>query len=82
MPVDRLASLVAGNCEAFELMQFVRAPFATELDGQWVIGDLRFDRERALGMAEIGLAAQPANRCRYSVPWVPPRAALLERSQR
>ena len=82
MPVDRLASLVAGNCEAFELMQFARAPFATELDGQWVIGDLRFDRERALGMAEISLAAQPANRCRYNVPWVPPRAALLGRGQR
>ena len=78
MPVDRLAVLAAQDCEARELLQFARAPFATQVDGQWVVGDLRFDRERALGMAEIALDSRAPSRCRYSAPWVPPRAALLD----
>jgi len=77
MPENRLASLVAQNCGAFELMQFVRAPFAAEVDGRWVIGDLRFDREGALGMAEIQVEDPAHSRCRHNVPWVPPRATLL-----
>ena len=78
MPADRLASLATQDCEARELLQFARAPFATQVDGRWVLGDLRFDRERALGMAEVALDAGNPSRCRYSVPWVPPRAALLD----
>ena len=78
MPVDRLAALAAQDCEARELLQFARAPFATQVDGQWVVGDLRFDRERALGMAEVALDSRAPSRCRYSAPWVPPRAALLD----
>ncbi|MEJ0037631.1 MAG: metal-dependent hydrolase [Gammaproteobacteria bacterium] len=77
MPQDRLALLAARDCEARELLQFARVPFATEVAGQWVIGDLRFDRERALGMSEIALDGQTPSRCRFSAPWVPPRAALL-----
>jgi inner membrane protein len=77
MPENRLASLVAQDCEAFELMQFVRAPFAVEVDGRWVLGDLRFDRERALGMAEIEIEAPGHSPCSHHAPWVPPRADLL-----
>lgn len=77
MPADRLSSLAAQDCEVRELLQFARAPFATQVDGQWVVGDLRFDRERSLGMSEIALDTRAPSRCRYSVPWVPPRAALL-----
>ncbi len=77
MPVDRLASLAASNCEAYELLQFARAPYATEADRRWIIGDLRFDREAALGMSEIELSDPPPARCRYDSPWVPPRQALL-----
>jgi hypothetical protein len=75
MPEDRLAGLAARDCEAREALQFARAPFATQLDGQWVLGDLRFDREKPLGFAEIALTGK--SRCRFTVPWVPPRAALL-----
>ncbi len=49
MPVSRLANLTANNCEAAALMQFVRAPFVVERKNGWVIGDLRFDRERGSG---------------------------------
>jgi inner membrane protein len=76
MPEDRLATLAAGDCQARELLQFARAPFATQVGGEWVIGDLRFDREQPLGMAEIALGGKSP--CRFSEPWVPPRAALLD----
>jgi inner membrane protein len=77
MPRRQLADLVAGHCEAQELMQFVRAPFATEYRQAWVLGDLRFDQERGLGMSEIELRAPGREDCSYHVPWVPPRANLL-----
>ena len=78
MPVDRLAAVAAKDCEARELLQFARVPYATEVDGQWVVGDLRFDRERALGMAEVALDSQAPDRCRIHVPWQAPRAALID----
>jgi inner membrane protein len=79
MPADRLASLAAQDCRARELLQFARAPFAAEVDGKWVVGDLRFDNERGLGMSELALDRRGMpTQCRYSVPWVPPRAALLD----
>jgi inner membrane protein len=86
MPVGRLASLAKRDCVAYELLQFARAPFATEVERHWIVGDLRFDREPGLGMAEIRLADvvlgeapgdAPTTRCGYSVPWIPPRASLL-----
>jgi inner membrane protein len=77
MPVHRLAELAAHNCEASALMQFVRAPFAIENNGGWIIGDLRFDRERGLGLAELEISTTPAGPCLPRAPWLPPRAALL-----
>jgi inner membrane protein len=78
MPEGALASLTEGRCEAYELLQFARVPFVGELDGRQVLGDMRFDGEPSLGFAEIELGERGAP-CRYDVPWVPPRAALLER---
>jgi len=75
MPADRLAALAASDCEARELLQFARVPFAAQAGGEWVLGDLRFDREKALGMSEIALGGQSG--CRFSAPWVAPRADLL-----
>jgi inner membrane protein len=77
MPVSRLANLTASNCRAAALMQFVRAPFVVERRSGWVIGDLRFDRERGLGLAEIEISATQTSDCPPRAPWVPPREALL-----
>jgi inner membrane protein len=77
MPMSRLADLSAHNCDAAALMQFVRAPFAVERKGGWVVGDLRFDRERGLGLAELEISATPVDGCLPRAPWLPPRAALL-----
>jgi inner membrane protein len=76
-----LAEIVERNCEALELMQFARVPFAVEREQQLVLGDLRFDHERELGFAEIELANSPPQHCRFHVPWIPPRGALLQRIQ-
>jgi inner membrane protein len=77
-----LASLIDGNCEAAELMQFARAPFATEWEDRHVLGDLRFDRQPELGFAEIELSDPPPQQCRFHVPWVPPRLSLLRSLRR
>jgi inner membrane protein len=58
-------------------MQFARAPFAADSAGRWIIGDLRFARERAGGMASIELGPPVTGACRRPVPWTPPRADLL-----
>ncbi|MEP7312410.1 MAG: metal-dependent hydrolase [Pseudomonadota bacterium] len=82
MPVGTLAVLAKQYCTAYELLQFARAPFATESMQRWIIGDMRFDREAGPGMAEIELTGQAqttgaVSRCEHRVPWVPPRASLL-----
>jgi len=75
---DLLRSLVATSCEASAFMRFARAPWLSLDDAPSTIGDLRFDRERALGFAELALGG--AGRCpSYVPPWLPPRADLLER---
>jgi len=77
MPRHQLADLVTAHCEAQELMQFVRATFAAAYHNWWALGDLRFDRERGLGMSEIEVGGPRQERCAYHVPWVPPREDLL-----
>ncbi|MDB6087938.1 MAG: Membrane-bound metal-dependent hydrolase [Gammaproteobacteria bacterium] len=77
MSKTRLATLVGMHCEAAALMRFARAPFATELERRWIIGDLRFDREPQLGMAEIELPPPSSANCPRTVPWTPPRADLI-----
>jgi inner membrane protein len=77
MPQARFASVVERSCDALALMQFARAPFATEQDGRWIVGDLRFDREAGLGMTEIQLPASADSGCRRRAPWTSPRAELL-----
>jgi inner membrane protein len=74
--------MIDGNCEASELMQFARAPFATEWKDRMVLGDLRFDRQPELGFAEIELSSPPPRQCRFHVPWIPPRLSLLRTLQR
>lgn len=75
---DRLRSLVAASCEASAFMRFARAPWLSlGKDPATTIGDLRFDRERALGFAELALGRTECPS--YVPPWIPPRRDLLER---
>lgn len=77
MPRNEIAQLTAGNCEAAAFMRFARIPWTHRTADGWIIGDLRYDRESALGFAELALG-RAATRCPTSVPpWTPPRLELL-----
>jgi inner membrane protein len=56
-------------------------PWLAEVDKEWVLGDLRYDREAELGFSEIEITAQPS--CPSFVPqWVPPRLDLFGNESR
>jgi hypothetical protein len=82
-----LRDLVASRCEAAAFMRFARAPWATPSaagasgsEQNWVIGDLRYDREPSLSFAEFNLVPQ-LQRCPQHVPpWLPPRGDILGES--
>ena len=76
-PIERLATLAASNCEAAAALRFMRMPWLADVDDGLVLGDLRYDREKELGFAEIVIDDQPS--CPPFVPeWVEPRYDLLE----
>jgi inner membrane protein len=77
MDKSRLAELIAHNCDALALMQFVRAPFAVERSHRWIIGDLRFDREHGRGLAQLEISSAHQAECLPRAPWLAPRAELL-----
>lgn len=71
-----LQTLVTGNCEAAALAIFARALWILRDNDQWLIGDLRFDREPGTGMAELLLDTSPV--CPANIPpWTPPRSDAL-----
>jgi len=77
LPRARFAELAKTDCAARELLQFARAPFAVERNGQWILGDLRFDRGVGAGFATLLLPRGLDTPCRFSAPWTPPRTDLL-----
>ena len=75
-PTDRLASLAATNCEVAAALRFMRMPWLATVEDGLVLGDLRYDREKELGFAEIVVTDKP--NCPSLVPdWVEPRYDLL-----
>lgn len=75
IPRDRLSRLAAERCEAAAYLRFSRVPFAVQIKGRWVLGDLRYDREPEYGFSEIELSATE-NCPAHIPPWVPPREEL------
>jgi inner membrane protein len=76
-----LSDLVAGYCDAAAFMHFARAPYATQRENTWIVGDLRYDREPGLGFAEIELANDAAKCPSPLPPWLPPRSDLLREQE-
>ncbi len=73
---QELQHFAAAYCQAADLLRFARAPFFAKRGADWILGDLRYDREDGLGFAEILLDER--NRCPPFVPdWQPPRIDLL-----
>jgi inner membrane protein len=77
MDTRLLASLGEQYCAVGALLQFARAPWAVPQGDGWVVGDLRFDREPGLGLAEVAVGPS-ADECPHlPAPWTPPREDLL-----
>ncbi len=73
--VSELTKL-AENCNVSAYLRYARVPFWTDLAGQRVLGDLRYDRAPELEFAEMVVPS--AAHCPRFVPsWTPPRAAVL-----
>ena len=76
--LERLRNRVATDCEAAAAMRFIRVPWLAKVGADTVLGDLRYDREKALGFAEVALHDDPPVACPRRVPeWRPPRTDLL-----
>ncbi len=75
--LDQLRSRVAVDCEAAAAMRFIRVPWLAVVGQDTVLGDVRYDREKALGFAEVALHDPPGSCPRLMPDWRPPRADLL-----
>jgi inner membrane protein len=73
-----LADALPRSCPASAFMRFARAPWLTRHEDKWILGDARYDHERALGFAEIEIQLEEACAASWEVPWVAPRRDLLE----
>jgi inner membrane protein len=76
--VDELKTRVATDCEAAAAMRFIRVPWLAAIGTVTVLGDLRYDREKSLGFAEVPLHDPPGPCPRLVPDWRPPRAELLQ----
>lgn len=80
-PLERLATLASSNCEAAAALRFIRMPWLANVDEGLVLGDLRYDREKELGFAEVlidGVLIDDEPTCPPFVPkWIEPRRDLL-----
>jgi inner membrane protein len=75
-PLAQLRALVRENCVARAFTRYARMPYWVESStGPAVIGDLRFDRSRALDFTDLELTPEPE--CPHFVPpWQPPLPLL------
>jgi inner membrane protein len=75
--LDQLRRRVVADCEAAAAMRFIRVPWLATVGEDAVLGDLRYDREKELGFAEVALTDPPGPCPRWVPDWQPPRADLL-----
>jgi inner membrane protein len=73
-----LKTRVATDCEVAAAMRFIRVPWLAAVGTVTVLGDLRYDREKSLGFAEVPLHDPPGPCPRLVPDWRPPRAELLQ----
>jgi inner membrane protein len=80
-PLRELYDLARDNCRAAALLRFLRVPYWVRTgDGDTILGDLRYDRQRGLDFSDVRIEKSPA-RCPEAVPpWIPPRRDILEAS--
>jgi inner membrane protein len=78
-PIDRLETQYSNDCLAAAALRFIRAPWLSVSNaGVTVLGDMRYDREKDLGFAEVELGGGSARCPRFVPNWTAPRADLLD----
>jgi inner membrane protein len=74
--LGQFRKIVETHCRARQLLRFVRVPFWTPAGRSILIGDMRYDREKGLGFAEI--EAEEGEPCLKLEPsWVAPGGSLF-----
>ncbi len=76
LDVATLARLAASTCDTHRLASFLRAPFALETSGGWILGDLRYDRGKDGGFAAMLVNPRAPMQCGQPIPWTAPRQDL------
>jgi inner membrane protein len=77
MEKDRIGDLARRSCTIKALLRFARVPWAISHGANWIAGDLRYDREPGLGLAELETTLLDENCPGHVPPWTPPRSDLL-----
>ncbi len=77
MPRTLVSDLSARYCAVRALLRFARVPWAITQGDEWIFGDLRYDREPGIGMAEIAVGEGMDDCPAIIPPWTPPRSDLL-----
>ena len=74
-----LQKLQQKSCAARAVLKFMRMPYWIEQgNGQWILGDLRFDRDEKIGFTEFEIDLNQEDKCPPAIPsWVEPLAPLL-----
>jgi inner membrane protein len=76
-PLAELRALAKTKCTVAGFLRYARAPFWTGPVERLIVGDLRFDRSRAIEFTEF-VVPEPDTDCPRNVPpWTPPRNDLL-----
>ncbi len=78
-PLEELRTLGRTDCDARAYLRWSRLPFWLRTpQGELLLGDLRYDRDRGLDFSET-LGTSPPKACPKRVPpWTPPRSELID----
>ncbi|MEQ1581652.1 MAG: metal-dependent hydrolase [Steroidobacteraceae bacterium] len=78
MGKEGIGDLAQRSCMVNALLKFARVPWAMQSGANWIVGDLRYDREPELGLAELKTNLLDEQCPAHVPPWTPPRADLLD----
>jgi hypothetical protein len=70
--------LARSNCHAAAFLRFARTPFFRDRGSSIELGDLRYDRSKDAGFAELEIPNPPTDCPGFVPPWTPPRRDLME----
>jgi hypothetical protein len=76
-PLAELRTLAKSKCTVLAFLRYARAPFWTGPAERTIVGDLRFDRSRAIEFTEFVVPEHDVDCPRNVPPWTPPRNDLL-----